>query len=65
MLVDKYLFYKPPIQNYLKNEDAFSSVLLNFALENVSRKAQASRKKLQLNEAHQLLLYVDYNQLLH
>lgn len=64
MLIGKYLFYTLPIQNCLKNEDALSSVLLNFALENASRKAQANRKSLQLNETYQLLVCADYNHLL-
>jgi hypothetical protein len=64
VLIDNYLFYTLPIQNYLKNEEAFPSVLLNCALENAGREAQANRKRLQLNETHQLLVCIDYNHLL-
>jgi hypothetical protein len=34
-------------------------MLFNFALEYVITKAQENRKELQVNEAHQLLVYAD------
>jgi hypothetical protein len=46
-------------QNYLKQGDVLSPLLLNFALEYAIRKTHKSQVGLKLNEAHQLLAYAD------
>jgi hypothetical protein len=48
-----------PIQNGLKQGDASSLLLLNFALEFAIRKVHENQVGLKLNETHQLLLYAD------
>jgi hypothetical protein len=48
-----------PIQNGLKQGDALSPLLFNFALEYPIRKVQESQVLLKLNETHQLLSYAD------
>jgi hypothetical protein len=48
-----------PIQNGPKQEDALSTLLFNFALEYVIRKAQENQVGLKLNVTHQLLAYAD------
>jgi hypothetical protein len=47
------------IQNGLKQGDALSPLLLNFALEYAVKKVQESQVGLKLNETHQLLAYAD------
>ena len=48
-----------PIKNGLKQEDALSSLLFNFALVYVIRRVQVNQNSLKLNGTHQLLAYAD------
>jgi hypothetical protein len=48
-----------PIQNDLKQGDALSPLLFNFALEYALRKAQKNQVRLKLNGTHHLLAYAD------
>jgi hypothetical protein len=48
-----------PIQNGLKQGDAISPLVLNFALEYGIRKVQEKQVGLKLNVTHQLLAYAD------
>jgi hypothetical protein len=54
-----YLSDMFPIQNGLKQEDALSPLLFNFALEYTIGKVQENQVGLKLNVTHQLLLYAD------
>jgi hypothetical protein len=47
------------IQNGIKQGDALSPLLFNFALEYAIRKLQESQVRLKLNGTHQLLAYAD------
>ena len=48
-----------PIRNGLKQGDALSPSLFNFALEYVIRRVQVKQDGLKLNGTHQLLAYAD------
>jgi hypothetical protein len=48
-----------PIQNGLKQGDALSPLLFNFALDCAIRKVQENQVGLKVNGTHQLLAYAD------
>jgi hypothetical protein len=48
-----------PIQNGLKQRDALSPLLFNFALEYAIKKIQENQAGLKLNGTHQILSYAD------
>ena len=58
--VDKNVSDKFPIRNGLKQGDALTPMLFNFALEYAIRRVQVNQDGLKLNGTHHLLAYADF-----
>jgi hypothetical protein len=57
--ISKHLSDKFPVHNGLKQADALSPLLFNFAFECVIRKVHENQVELKLNGTHQLLVYAN------
>jgi hypothetical protein len=57
--IGKHLSDSSPIQNGLRQGDALSPLIFNFALKYAIRKIQENQVGLKLNGTHQLLAYAD------